>query len=804
MNIIIPLCGIGKRFTDEGYDMPKPLIKIYDKTMIEHVLDNLKYDKEDKVFIIYHVSLNQYNFEGFMSKYQNVTVIPIYEKTKGAAETILFGLKHILNNNLSSYNKCLIIDCDTVYYSNIIKKFKKFNTNGVCYFIDNGNIPQYSYISLDDNNIIVDIKEKEKISIHANTGAYFFYDINELIDNCEYVIKNDIRFKNEYYISCVIKNMITNKSIFNGLFIDNNKFVSLGTPKDVKQYTEKTHAFLFDLDGTIVLTDDIYINVWNKILSPYNITITKDIFNDCIQGNSDEIALKEINIKVEYTDLIKISKLKDEYFKLNIDKVIIIEGIQQFMKSIKKNGHRICIVTNCNRDIAEAIVNTININKYIDYIIIGNECNNPKPYPDPYLKASNLLGIPANKCIIFEDSKPGIISGMNISPKLLIGINSYNNLHILEEMKVNNIIKHYNGLDINDYIDHTKLNYIDEIKYMIHNSIKNKYDIKDIIIDTTKLKGGYISDVIKVQLVCTDNNVIDCVFKYENNYTSSLTKMAYTLGLFDREYYFYESISSYVNIHIPTFYGIIRDNNFLTKGVLLENIHKEGFKLGLDLNKKNIEVSLKVIEECAKMHSYFWNKPLDESFTLLKKHNDKLFNPSWGDFIRKHYPTFISKWNSIIPQNVLEKMNWIVDNFDTIQNELSHNNLTLCHGDVKSGNIFYKENGNDYIPYFIDWQYIAQGKGVQDLVFFMIESFSKENIELYGNMFKQYYYIKLKEFGISNYTIDEYYTDFKNAVCYYPFFVAIWFGTTATEDLIDVSFPFMFIQKLIYFMSNFI
>jgi hypothetical protein len=86
----------------------------------------------------------------------------------------------------------------------------------------------------------------------------------------------------------------------------------------------------------------------------------------------------------------------------------------------------------------------------------------------------------------------------------------------------------------------------------------------------------------------------------------------------------------------------------------------------------------------------------------------------------------------------------------------------------------------------------------------MIESFSKENIELYGNMFKQYYYIKLKEFGISNYTIDDYNTDFKNAVCYYPFFVAIWFGTTATEDLIDVSFPFMFIQKLIYFISNFI
>ena len=41
MNILIPLGGIGKRFSDEGYSFPKPLIKIFDKTMIEHVIDSL-------------------------------------------------------------------------------------------------------------------------------------------------------------------------------------------------------------------------------------------------------------------------------------------------------------------------------------------------------------------------------------------------------------------------------------------------------------------------------------------------------------------------------------------------------------------------------------------------------------------------------------------------------------------------------------------------------------------------------------------------------------------------------------------
>jgi hypothetical protein len=100
------------------------------------------------------------------------------------------------------------------------------------------------------------------------------------------------------------------------------------------------------------------------------------------------------------------------------------------------------------------------------------------------------------------------------------------------------------------------------------------------------------------------------------------------------------------------------------------------------------------------------------------------------------------------------------------------------------------------MPYFIDWQYLANGKGVQDIVFFMMESFSVENIKAYHELFKMYYYMKIKENGI-NYSMEAYQKDFEYAICYFPLFVAVWFGTTPTEELIDVSFPFLFIQKFV-------
>ena len=74
--------------------------------------------------------------------------------------------------------------------------------------------PVYSYIKLNDQNKIVNIQEKNKISDNANTGAYAFSDINNLYKYAKYIIDNNITFKNEPYISCIINEMINKNEYF--------------------------------------------------------------------------------------------------------------------------------------------------------------------------------------------------------------------------------------------------------------------------------------------------------------------------------------------------------------------------------------------------------------------------------------------------------------------------------------------------------------------------------------------------------------------------------------------------------------
>ena len=790
MNVIIPLGGKGERFAKNGYTVPKPLINILDKPMIHYVLDNLTPCPDDNIFIIYNSHLDTFNFSNIINeKYPNIKLIPIND-TKGAAETLLLGINSILSNYAYN-NKSIILDCDTFYTEDALTCFRNSIDNMVFYTKNFQETPIYSYIELNENSQIIQIKEKDKISDNANTGIYAFTNIHELQTYCKYVLDNNITFNNEPYTSCVISEMIKAGIIFKGEELNDKYVFSLGTPDAVNHYIEQTHAFLFDLDGTLVLTDDIYYDVWQQILSTYNIDLTKQMFTNYIQGNNDKYVLNSLlfNINVSLTEL---SKLKDRLFIENIKKLKVVEGVYDIIKSIRLTGHKLCIVTNCNKIVAEEIIKYIQIEHLIDFIISSEDSVKGKPHSDPYINAISKYNIRPDKCIIFEDSKSGILSAKGVYPKLLIGIETIYNDYQLIAHGANVTIKNYTNCVISDLIH--KSNCGNSLIKMI----KHALNYETIILDNTKLKGGFIADVISFK---TNDSNASYILKYENNDVNALSDMAVQLDLYEREYYFYTNISNKINIKIPIFFNLIQDDNFENCGIILENLTDKNYKINLNLNVESIDVSLKIVDRMASMHSLFWNKNLKVIYPQLKKSNDQIFRPFFTDFISKRYDLFKTKWAPILNAFQLEKCEEIFNNFSNIQQRFSTGpHLTFIHGDIKSPNIFYDVE-NCYEPYFIDWQHCAIGKGVQDLIFFIIESFDITHIKLVFNIMKNYYYKKLLEYGITNYTLEEYEQDIDDAISYIPFFTAVWFGTISQDELIDKNFPYFLISKMFYLIE---
>ena len=264
MIVIIPIGGVGERFKKKGYKKPKALINIYGKSIISYLLDNLNTNDIDYIFIPYNKEYKKYRFEDFLIKNYpqiNFRFFSLENNTRGAAETINIGI-----NNLNEKRDIpvLCLDSDNFYTCDIISQWN--GKNCVFSFEDLNDNPIYSYVKTNDDNKILDIKEKEKISTNACTGGYGFSSINELKKYTLKIIEENITQKSEFYTSGVIKEMISNGITFQNKTILRSNFICLGTPLQVKffynnyprknsvndQITIKHKRICFDLDNTLV------------------------------------------------------------------------------------------------------------------------------------------------------------------------------------------------------------------------------------------------------------------------------------------------------------------------------------------------------------------------------------------------------------------------------------------------------------------------------------------------------------------------------------------------------------------------
>jgi len=261
MNIIIPICGIGERFSEENYNLPKPLIKSLGKPIIYWTLENLKIDKNDKVFIVYRDEFKKFNFESLLiNKFRklNFQFIPIKNNTTGASETVYHALEKMTEDEL--LNLTIVIDSDNFYNDDIITEAKNKKTNLIFYHKDLDKNPIYSYIKIDSQSKVLDIKEKEKISDNICVGAYCFETANLLKNSIE-LISKEKKYEKEFYISSIYKFLIDkNISICSEEVLG---FNCLGTPNQLKSFSStftinnKKCRFCFDLDNTLVTYPEI-------------------------------------------------------------------------------------------------------------------------------------------------------------------------------------------------------------------------------------------------------------------------------------------------------------------------------------------------------------------------------------------------------------------------------------------------------------------------------------------------------------------------------------------------------------------
>ena len=231
MKLVLPMAGNGQRFFDEGYDVPKPLIDIKGKPMFQHVVENIGM-ADQIICVVRKDHVEKYKIdEQIISLYPQALVKVLDKETEGAACTVMEAVE-ILDDQ-----PFLVANCDQIMTwdrNGYEEKSKQFPGGMIHTFIPNHQIPKHSYVKLDEDGKLLQLKEKEIISNIATVGVYLFGSVHKFLIACDDMMSANDRTNNEFYLAPVYNYL---KDPVGTWLVD--EMIGMGTPDELKENWDK-------------------------------------------------------------------------------------------------------------------------------------------------------------------------------------------------------------------------------------------------------------------------------------------------------------------------------------------------------------------------------------------------------------------------------------------------------------------------------------------------------------------------------------------------------------------------------------
>jgi HAD superfamily hydrolase (TIGR01509 family) len=94
-------------------------------------------------------------------------------------------------------------------------------------------------------------------------------------------------------------------------------------------------------------------------------------------------------------------------------------GAREALETVRAAGLRTALVTSTYRELTEVALDSIG-RGFFDVTVCGDEVSATKPDPAPYLRAAELLGVPAGECVAVEDSPTGVAAAEAAGATVLV------------------------------------------------------------------------------------------------------------------------------------------------------------------------------------------------------------------------------------------------------------------------------------------------------------------------------------------------------------------------------------------------
>lgn len=209
---------------------------------------------------------------------------------------------------------------------------------------------------------------------------------------------------------------------------------------DIKNFK----AALFDLDGTLIDTENQYSIIWHQVGVEYRPDVPN--LENVIKGNTLKRILERFFPDPEVQR--QVCERLDQYeSQMNYD---FFPGAKAFVEDLKKHGIKCAIVTSSDQKKMQHVRRkNPELIALFDRILTAEDFSASKPNPDCYLKAAEVFGMQKDECIVFEDAFSGLQAGMSAGI-FTVGIASYNPREVIAD-KCNLVLDSFKDVNFDDF-----------------------------------------------------------------------------------------------------------------------------------------------------------------------------------------------------------------------------------------------------------------------------------------------------------------------------------------------------------------
>lgn len=165
---------------------------------------------------------------------------------------------------------------------------------------------------------------------------------------------------------------------------------------------------LFDMDGTLLDSEKI----WDVALVDLATWLGGELSAAArtrMVGSSlaRSVAILHHDLDVDADPESSGAYLTERTAELFRTELIWKPGARELLAAVRSAGVPAALVTSTHRRLTEIALDTLGRANFAA-VVCGDEAARPKPNPDPYLRAAQLLGVPAQRCVAVEDSPLGV------------------------------------------------------------------------------------------------------------------------------------------------------------------------------------------------------------------------------------------------------------------------------------------------------------------------------------------------------------------------------------------------------------